>query len=294
MNNITLVSIGNINHTLTEFSVNKSIENMPPSDTFIVSDKILSGVKYQHNFVDLAEINHFTVDGQPAEWNFDTYNVFLLKALVHYIKTDYIINIHYDGFPVNRNYWTDQFLEYDYIGSPTHRDWIPLTPTLKSHSLYDVAPDRWYNGGGGFTLRSKKLLSALTDSRIVTELSGKNFERSEDVTISIKYRKLLEEEYGIKFAPLDVSLSFCTELITGLPYSFGFHGWSNIPLFLGEGECMWYVDNLNRRDIFRGSPMVKRYVAMCIISDYRTAIKHIDSVVGNAEVIARKNGNYSR
>lgn len=292
---VTLVSINNINKSLTEFAINKSFETFNFDNTFIMSDQELTGVRYYHNHHNIDNIIQFAgADGKPIPWNYDAYNIFLLKYLADYINTDHIINIHYDGFPVNRQYWSDEFLEYDYIGSPTFKDWTPLANSLKSHDLYDRAPTTWYNGGGGFTLRSKKLLKALQDPRIDTTLSDKNFERCEDATISIKFRKLLEEEYKIKFAPMDVSLKWCTELLTGLPYSFGFHGWTNVPLFLSEDECIWYIDNLNRRDIFQGSPMVQRYIAMCVIQYYYRAIDHINTLIVDQEKINQKHQNYSR
>lgn len=292
---ITLVCISNINHSLTEFAINKSFQNMRFDKSFILSDKVLSGVQYYHNFHIIDDfIKYKSVDGEPIAWNYDLYNIFLTKNLADCIETDHIINIHYDGFPVNFQYWSDEFLEYDYIGSPTFKDWIPLAASLKKHDLYDLAPNTWYNGGGGFTLRSKKLLGALQDSRIDTELSNKNFERCEDVTISIKFRKLLEQDYGIKFAPMDVSLKFCTELLTGLPYSFGFHGWTNIPIFLTEDESIWYIDNLNRKDIYPGSPMVARYIAMCVIQGYSKAIDHINQLMLDDQKVKQKQINYSR
>lgn len=292
---ITLVSINNVNHELTEFAINKSFENMKFDTSFILSDRELTGVRYYHNFYYLDQLlNLKTNDGQPIPWNYDFYNIFLLKNLANYIQTEHIINIHYDGFCINQQYWSDEYLEYDYIGSPTFKDWIPLAATLKSHDLYDRAPNTWYNGGGGFTLRSRKLCKALQDSRIDTTLSNKNFERCEDVTISIKFRQILEQDYGIKFAPMDVSMKFCTELLTGLPYSFGFHGWTNIPLFLTQEECIWYIDHLNRRDIFKGSPMVKRYIANCVINDYNQAITHLDDIVNDSKTVQNKHQNYSR
>jgi hypothetical protein len=260
-----------------------------------MADTPLTGVRYYHNHNNIDDVIQFAgADGKPVPWSYDAYNIFLLKHLADHIHTDHIINIHYDGFCVNRQYWSDEFLEYDYIGSPTFKDWTPLANSLKAHDLYDRAPNTWYNGGGGFTLRSKKLLKALQDPRIDTTLSDKNFERCEDATISIKYRQLLEDEYKIKFAPMDVSLKWCTELLTGLPYSFGFHGWTNIPLFLSQDECVWYINNLNRRDIFQGSPMVQRYVAMCLIQNYYQAIDHIQSIMADQEVLRQKQENYSR
>lgn len=292
---ITLVSISNINRPLVEFSINKSLETFRFNNTFVMADAPLTGVRYYHNHRNINDVIQFAdLDGNPTPWNYDAYNIFLLKNLADYINTDHIINIHYDGFCVNNQYWTDEFLEYDYIGSPTFKDWTPLANSLREHDLYDLAPNDWYNGGGGFTLRSKKLLKALQDPRIDTTLSDKNFQRCEDATISIKFRELLVKDYNIKFAPMHLCLKWCTELLTGLPYSFGFHGWTNIPLFLTEDECIWYIDNLNRKDIYQGSPMVQRYIASALVQYYYRAIEHIRDIVSDQEKIKLKNENYSR
>lgn len=292
---VTLVSISNVNRELTEFAINKSFETFNFDNTLIMSDGEFTGVKYYHNYHDIDSIIQFQDHtGKPVPWDYDAYNIFLLKNIADYIHTDHIINIHYDGFCVNNQYWSDEFLEYDYIGSPTFRDWTPLANTLREHDLYDRTPQGWYNGGGGFTLRSKKLLRALQDSRIDTVLSNRNFQRCEDVTISVKFREILENDYGIKFAPMDLSLKWCTELLTGLPYSFGFHGWTNTPLFLTEEETIWYLENLNRKDIFQGSPMVQRYMAMCLIQGYYRAIDHCQTIISDQEKLKKKQENYSR
>jgi hypothetical protein len=70
---------------------------------------------------------------------------------------------------------------------------------------------RWFVGGGGFSLRSKKLLTALQDERIIPFFSAVDKQTkkerklvSEDFTICLQYRDILEQDYGIKFAPIDV------------------------------------------------------------------------------------------
>lgn len=221
-------------------------------------------------------------------FNYDAYNIFLLKMLADYVTTDHVINIHYDGFCTNSNYWSDEFLEYDYIGSPTCKDWWPLKNTLINHDLYNQAPAGWYNAGGGFTLRSKKLLKALQDPAIDTVLSDKNFERCEDVSISVKFKDYLEKAHKINFAPVDVSMRFCTELLTGLPFSFGFHGWDNIPYFLSEDECIWYISNLKRSSLQPGHLYVRRYIAACVIMNYNRATAHINDLLNDAEKVKQQ------
>ena len=69
------------------------------------------------------------------------YSKFCLEELHNHIETEYCILVQSDGFIINTDYWTDKFLDYDYIGAPwPHHD----------HAI----------GNGGFCLRSQKFLKA--------------------------------------------------------------------------------------------------------------------------------------
>ena len=48
----------------------------------------------------------------PIMW----YSNFLIKKLPHLIKTDYYLIMQWDGFPINSNMWSNDFLNYEYIG----------------------------------------------------------------------------------------------------------------------------------------------------------------------------------
>ena len=63
--------------------------------------------------------------------NIDKFNYLMAYELGSYVNTDYIILVHYDGFIVHPEMWRNEFLEYDYIGSP----W-PL-PTAEHSTYYD-------------------------------------------------------------------------------------------------------------------------------------------------------------
>lgn len=135
-----------------------------------------------------------------------------LDIIPSIIDTDYALYVQSDGFPVNKDAWTDEFYDYDYIGAPWpfYRD-----------GLGDV-------GNGGFSLRSRRLHDALQDLRV-----GKNFLNSafEDTLICRTFRQQLEKNYGIKFAPVELAARFSMETPSGVPdidkwvgKSFGFHG----------------------------------------------------------------------
>lgn len=133
----------------------------------------------------------------------EAYSQFILKSLVDYIDTPHVLLIQWDGFVVNREAWRDAFLACDYIGAK----WF------------------WHDGAmsvgnGGFSLRSRKLLRALQDPRIV--LSG-----AEDETICRTFRPLLEQEYSIVFGSQTIADAFAFETAYPIGKPFGFHGLYN-------------------------------------------------------------------
>lgn len=136
----------------------------------------------------------------------EEYSTFCIRELYKHVESDYVLMIHDDGFVINPHLWTDEFLEYDYIGAP----W-PGDPNDPTHGRV---------GNGGFTLRSKKLLHTIKD---FTET-----DINEDWLIGVIKKDYLKE-VGIKIAPVDVAMKFSLELPIAecaydLENTFGFHG----------------------------------------------------------------------
>jgi hypothetical protein len=48
----------------------------------------------------------------------EAYSHFIVKELDAYVETEYVLVIQYDGFILNPEAWTDEFLKYDYVGAP--------------------------------------------------------------------------------------------------------------------------------------------------------------------------------
>ena len=134
MKPLSLVIITTVHHQLSKFAIEKSLETCGNNveDVIVFSDKPI--VDYG-SFIPIRE-----------NFNYADYNYIMLKGLSPFIKTDFMLHIHPDGFAVNKEKWTDQYLKYDYIGAPWQ--------------------DRAV-GNGGFSLRSNKLIDALTDSDII-------------------------------------------------------------------------------------------------------------------------------
>jgi len=139
----------------------------------------------------------------------EEYSHFFVKKLHTFVDTDFVLVIQYDGFILNPEAWTDEFLQYDYIGAP----W-------------------WYEdennvGNGGFSLRSKRLLSILYYDDYIQG------HHPEDHHIARTYGEYLRSQ-GIVFAPESIASRFsiegCLKELAPVKYGsiwtneFGFHG----------------------------------------------------------------------
>lgn len=149
------------------------------------------------------------------------YSRFMIKSLVNHINSSHVLVVQWDGYVVNPNAWTDEFLAYDYIGAP-----------------WEFHNDEYRVGNGGFSLRSKKLLEALQDTDIT------DF-HPEDDAICRKYRPLLEKRYGIRFAPEELAKRFSFESIIPKKMPFGFHALHNMGAILAPEELPEFISELS-------------------------------------------------
>jgi hypothetical protein len=131
----------------------------------------------------------------------------------NFIEDRFLI-IQWDGFPVDLNYWTNEFLQYDYIGAPMH------------------GPEGWWVGNGGFSLRSKNLLRSIKDLNIRVDESSKE-DQPEDQLICLRNGGQLKK-HGIKFAPLNIAKKFSFQHGLIDKKSLGFHSYHLLPVFIAE------------------------------------------------------------
>jgi hypothetical protein len=134
----------------------------------------------------------------------EDYSNFVIHRLPDYIETDFVLIVQYDGFVLNADAWSDDFLNYDYIGAKI------------------LLSDGYVVGNGGFSLRSRKLLKALGKSA-AAGYDAKNSPWQEDMAICVQFREHLELAHNITFAPGDLAERFASG--TGMPDrgTFGFH-----------------------------------------------------------------------
>lgn len=171
----------------------------------------------QFGAVNIITADRFTKGGNSDVRRRD-YSRFMLKQLAGEFSTSHVLTIHADGYVMNPAAWRNEWLQYDYIGAPW--DWY------KENNV----------GNGGFSLRSKKLCDILATQDIDESLM-----HPEDHHICRTFRRSLEEDFGIKFAPIEVAKQFSREGY-GLPHElnlydgeFGFHSyhvnWRNYLLY---------------------------------------------------------------
>lgn len=147
--------------------------------------------------VDFVEIDRIT--------SLAAYSNFLVHGLHEHIATGHVLVVQYDGFVLNPAAWDPEFLAYDYIG-----------PAVRFG-------DGRAGGIGGFSLRSRKLLTALRDDPQVRQYDAMREPYAEDIAICCAFRDVLETRHGIRFAPGDVADRFGAEAIAPTTKTFGFH-----------------------------------------------------------------------
>jgi hypothetical protein len=136
----------------------------------------------------------------------DDYSKFMIKELGRYeFDTSHLLVIQADGYVLDGKEWTDDFLEYAYIGAP----WLYV--------------DSRNVGNGGFSLRSVKLHRSLAEDAFIQCYNN------EDDVICRMYRGYLEKSYGIKFAPEELAHKFAFELHQPKQPTFGFHSFFHKP-----------------------------------------------------------------
>jgi hypothetical protein len=213
LDNVTLVSVTSVNLDRTIRALKYSCKNIIFNDVILLTDKDVSTDNI--NVIKIEELDYIG------------YSKFIVYELHKYIKTDFALIIQEDGFVVNANKWDDNFLKYDYIGAPF------ILPRQDDNISYrDSFGNLIRVGNGGFSLRSKKLLSLPT----LLNFEWKSYfgYYNEDGFFAVHNRYILEEN-GCVYAPVDVAAKFSHERQTSETIGitpFGFHGKDNKNYFL--------------------------------------------------------------
>jgi len=141
----------------------------------------------------------------PNIKNIDDWNYNIIYELPNYIKTEYALLVHSDGYVINPELWNPDWLTWDYIGAPWPLPWDDFS--------YRDEVGRIQRVGNSVSLRSKKLMDLMAMSPkeyfwIQKERYGNT---NEDGYICCHNRVWLEKLHGCKFAPLEVAIHFSKE-----------------------------------------------------------------------------------
>lgn len=151
----------------------------------------------------------------------DCFNYKIAYELGDYIHTDYVLLVHYDGFVVHPEKWKDEFLAYDYIGSP----W-PIPESGKKHCYHDIYGSLC-RVGNSVSLRSKRFLDFPRQANLVWEKDEDGF-YNEDVFLCCMNKHRFEEA-GMRFAPVELAVQFGHEHpvpeAKSVDAPFVFHKW---------------------------------------------------------------------
>lgn len=245
LENVTLIAIDTdpLCLSLTKSAAKHTLSIIKPNDfIFFGTEKLNIGEKFY-------EINRFQ--------SINEYSKFVLKCLWPFIKTDYIMIIHWDGFPTNEECWQNTFLEYDYIGAP----WIWA---INGYSV----------GNGGFSIRSRKLVSLCSENHIQQDLNFLG--GAEDVMIGVKYRDYLVSK-GCSFPSNHIAHQFSHELGERNIQSFGFHSVKNIPLFVTENYLIENIESFAKK--LKGTALLDDFITSASLSGHNKFIMKFISLL---------------
>ena len=198
---ITLVAVDCAYAPLAAAALARSASALPVARVLLLTDAAIT-----HDGVEVLAIA--PIKSRAA------YSQFVIKELGNYITTDYALVVQWDGFVIDGSAWAEEFWNYDYIGAK----WPHLSGDFRV-------------GNGGFSLRSKRLLTALNDPAITL-----NADENEDEAICVRYRDLLETKYGIVFADERVADRFAFDVGRPVGPTLGFHGVFNFWQVLNDDE----------------------------------------------------------
>ncbi len=132
----------------------------------------------------------------------EEYSEWIFRHTHEHVQTSHVLICQHDGYVMNASSWNKEWLQYDYIGAPWwYRDGMDV-------------------GNGGFSLRSRRLMEA------VSKMQPKTTHPEDHVICRVLRPEL--ERMGFKFAPGEVAERFSVEGYNqpGAKYTdqFGFHG----------------------------------------------------------------------
>ncbi|MCM1144307.1 MAG: hypothetical protein NC318_08035 [Blautia sp.] len=224
--NVTLAAMSSVNLYGTIHALEYSMRGIEFGDVVLITHRkplfLPRGIRYRHTSK-LKDI--------------DAFNYKMVYEIADYIDTDYVLLVHYDGFVVHPESWRDEFLQYDYIGSP----W----PLPTNDYAYRDAKGEICRVGNSVSIRSKRLLEFPRQAKLRWE-KMEDGTYNEDTFLCCKYKNVIEDA-GMQFAPIEVAKYFGHEHmipeIMDVEAPFLFHKWrgrnAQYPKFENPWEVRW-------------------------------------------------------
>lgn len=243
---VTLICVDTANPRLALYAAARSMEWIDFGAAVLIT-------RPDHGLPALPEGLQLVVDGTIRTVH--DYSRFMLRGLLPHVKTSHCLVVQWDGFVLDPSMWSDDFLKFDYIG--------PIWERFQDQERCSCT--------GGFTLRSRRLLTALLDERIVSH-------KAEDVCIALEYRDHLERHHGIRYADFPDARRFAIEDLYENPSAFGFHGVHNLLCLLSSEELEDFMAN-SPDSVFAGFRM-RRFI--------NHALKHHEVDLAHRALVRRR------
>jgi hypothetical protein len=233
LKDVVVVAADSVSPHLAARALDICVEQCEFADAILFSDKPTTG-RFRHVPI-------------PRLRSIDDYSRFCLADLPRLTNAPFVLVVQWDGYVVAPEMWTPAFLKFDYIGAPI--------------AGADQTP---FVGNGGFSLRSRKLLDAVTQ---ITLRPGE----AEDRAISVTHRERLERDFGVAFAPVNFAKRFSHETIDPSGATFGFHAAPNFLRYATDEEIIAIFESL------RPVALVKYPAHLLIVNSFsqgRTTLAH--------------------
>ena len=204
---VTLVAMTSVNMYETVRAMCYSMRDIEFGDAVLITDKkpwyLPKSIRYSHT----SKLD-----------SIDAFNYKMVYELTDHINTDFCLVVHADGFVIHPDLWRDEFLEYDYIGSP----W----PLPTNDYAYRDSNGEISRVGNSVSIRSKRLLD-YPKAHDIPWHKVQDDQFNEDIFLCCAHKNEMEAE-GLKWAPIEVAVKFAREHM--LPENegiepFAFHKW---------------------------------------------------------------------
>lgn len=204
LSNVTLLCVETREPELAHWAIDRCLSNTQFAKVVLITNL---------DRVTTKRVDIEYVQAPPIKTTKD-YSELLLTGLDQYVEGTHVLVIQWDSFVIHPQLWSNEFLQYDYIGPvwPHH----PETPV----------------GNGGFSLRSKKLLEVIQQPGFIKK-------HPEDYCICADNKDFLEQ-HDIAIAPVNIAERFAVER-TAWHEAFGFHGFFNFSRVLNDAELTNFI-----------------------------------------------------